>query len=59
VVGVLGSTYTGEFEDIEGIDREVGRLNEEHGWGLVVHVDGASGAVVAPVIVSFCLCVRA
>ena len=50
VVAVLGSTYTGEFEDVEGIDAAVSKLNEANGWKIVIHVDGASGAMVAPFI---------
>ena len=50
VVAVFGSTYTGEFEDVAGIDAAVGELNAKNGWNLVVHVDGASGAFVAPFI---------
>lgn len=48
VVAVFGSTYTGEFEDVKAIDEMVGKLNKKNGWELVVHVDGASGAFVAP-----------
>ena len=48
VVSVFGSTYTGEFEDTEGLDAMVGKLNKKNGWDLVIHVDGASGAMVAP-----------
>lgn len=48
VVAVFGSTYTGEFEDVKGIDAMVSKLNKKHGWGLSVHVDGASGAFIAP-----------
>lgn len=48
VVAVFGSTYTGEFEDVAAIDAMVGALNKKNGWKLVVHVDGASGAMVAP-----------
>lgn len=50
VVAVFGSTYTGEFEDVAGIDAAVGKLNDANGWELKVHVDGASGAFVAPFI---------
>lgn len=50
VVAILGTTYTGEFEDVEGIDAMVGRLNKANGWDVVVHVDGASGAMVAPFV---------
>lgn len=48
VVGILGSTYTGEFEDIKGIDTAIEKLNKEKGWNIGIHVDGASGAFVAP-----------
>lgn len=48
VVAVFGSTYTGQYEDVAGIDAVVGKLNDANGWHLVVHVDGASGAFVAP-----------
>lgn len=48
VVGILGSTYTGEFEDIKGIDTAIEKLNKEKGWQIPIHVDGASGAFVAP-----------
>jgi glutamate decarboxylase len=50
VVAVLGSTFNGEFEDVEGIDAAVSELNKKNGWKLSVHVDGASGAFVAPFI---------
>ncbi|KAK9795484.1 hypothetical protein WJX73_003546 [Symbiochloris irregularis] len=48
VVGILGSTYTGAFESIEGIDTAIEKLNKEKGWNIGIHVDGASGAFVAP-----------
>ena len=32
VCGILGSTYTGEFEDIKALDAAVGKLNAEKGW---------------------------
>jgi len=50
VVAVLGSTYTGEFEDVAGIDAVVQKLNDDNGWNIKIHVDGASGAFVAPFI---------
>ena len=50
VVAVFGSTYTGEFEDVAGIDAAVQKLNDANGWELKVHVDGASGAFVAPFV---------
>lgn len=50
VVGILGSTYTGEFEDIKGMDAVVEELNARHGWELGIHVDAASGGFIAPFI---------
>lgn len=50
VVAVLGSTYTGEFEDVAGIDAAIQKLNDANGWNIKIHVDGASGAFVAPFI---------
>lgn len=50
VVAVLGTTYTGEFEDVAGLDAALVKLNKENGWEIVIHVDGASGGFVAPFI---------
>lgn len=50
VVAVFGTTYTGEFEDVEGIDKMVRKLNKKNGWNIVVHVDAASGGFVAPFV---------
>ena len=43
VCAILGSTYTGEFEDVEGLDREIEKLNKKTGWEVPIHVDAASG----------------
>lgn len=48
VVGILGSTYTGEFEDIQGLSDALDALQERTGIDVPLHVDGASGAFVAP-----------
>jgi glutamate decarboxylase len=48
VVGILGTTYTGHFEDIKAIDAAVQALNDRTGWQIAVHVDAASGGFVAP-----------
>lgn len=48
VVGILGSTYTGEYEDIEGMDKVVSELNKKNGWNVGIHVDAASGGFIAP-----------
>jgi len=48
VVAILGTTYTGEFEPIVDIHEAVVKLNADKGWDVPLHVDGASGAFVAP-----------
>ncbi|KAG0202568.1 hypothetical protein BGX28_004939 [Mortierella sp. GBA30] len=45
---ILGSTYTGHFEDVEGMSKELDRVQEEKGWDIPIHVDAASGGFVAP-----------
>ena len=48
VVGVLGSTFDGSYEPIEAIQKELDQLQERTGLDIPIHVDGASGAFVAP-----------
>jgi glutamate decarboxylase len=48
VVGILGSTYTGEFEPIEALSDALDDVQERTGLDVPLHVDGASGAFVAP-----------
>jgi hypothetical protein len=48
VVAILGTTYTGHFYDVEELDALLEARNKETGWGLSIHVDGASGGFVAP-----------
>jgi glutamate decarboxylase len=48
VVAILGTTYTGEFEPIQDIHDALVQLNADKGWEVPLHVDGASGAFVAP-----------
>jgi glutamate decarboxylase len=48
VVGILGSTYTGEYEPIRALNDAIVDLNARQGWDVGLHVDGASGAFVAP-----------
>lgn len=47
ICGILGSTYTGHFEDIKALDAGVEALKAK-GLHVPVHVDGASGAFIAP-----------
>jgi len=48
VVAILGSTFTGHFEPVKELNDELIKLNEKTGWDVGIHVDGASGAFVAP-----------
>jgi glutamate decarboxylase len=48
VVGILGSTYTGEFEPIGELSAALDEVQERTGLDVPLHVDGASGAFVAP-----------
>lgn len=50
VVGILGSTYTGEYEPIAELDRALSELCEEKGFDTPLHIDAASGGFVAPFI---------
>ena len=48
VVGILGSTYNGEYEPIELLNKALTDLNGKTGWEVPIHVDAASGGFVAP-----------
>ncbi len=48
VVGILGSTYTGEYEPVERLNDALTQLNAKTGWEVPIHVDAASGGFVAP-----------
>ncbi|MER0447401.1 glutamate decarboxylase [Streptomyces sp. Edi4] len=48
VVGVLGSTFDGSYEPIAELCAALDDLQERTGLDIPVHVDGASGAMVAP-----------
>jgi glutamate decarboxylase len=48
VVGVLGSTFTGEYEPIAEINSALDALQQRSGLDIPIHVDAASGGFVAP-----------
>ena len=48
IVGIMGNTYTGAYDDIEALDQRVAEYNKTHEHELVIHIDGASGAMFAP-----------
>jgi glutamate decarboxylase len=48
VVGILGTTYTGELEPIADICAALDKLQQDKGLDIPVHVDAASGGFVVP-----------
>ncbi len=50
VIAVLGSTFDGSYEPVAEICAALDDLQERTGLDIPVHVDGASGAFVAPFI---------
>lgn len=51
VCAILGTTYTGQYEDVEALNNELEKKNAETGWDVYIHVDAASGGFVAPFVV--------
>jgi glutamate decarboxylase len=45
---VLGTTHIGEADPIEEINDLLVGVKAEKGWDIPIHVDGASGAFIAP-----------
>jgi glutamate decarboxylase len=50
VVAILGSTFDGSYEPVAEICAALDALQAETGLDVPVHVDGASGAFVAPFV---------
>ncbi len=50
VVAILGSTFEGSYEPVEEICAALDELEQRTGIDVPVHVDGASGAFVAPFV---------
>ncbi len=48
VVAILGSTFDGSYEPVKEISDALDQLENDRGLYVPVHVDGASGAFVAP-----------
>ncbi|MCD9152894.1 glutamate decarboxylase [Aeromicrobium duanguangcaii] len=50
VVAIMGVTYTGMYEPVTQIAEALDRIQESTGLDVKIHVDGASGAMIAPFI---------
>jgi glutamate decarboxylase len=48
VVTVLGTTFTGNYENVAALSAALDRLQEKTGLDVPIHVEGASGGFVAP-----------
>ncbi|KAF7822048.1 glutamate decarboxylase-like [Senna tora] len=48
VAAILGSTLTGEFENVKLLNELLTKKNNETGWNTPIHVDAASGGFIAP-----------
>jgi glutamate decarboxylase len=48
VVAILGSTFDGSYEPVQEISEALDDLQERTGLDIPIHVDGASGAMIAP-----------
>lgn len=47
---VLGTTFTGQIDEIGAIDKLLQRFKRQQGWDIPIHVDAASGGFVAPFV---------
>ncbi|WP_434317969.1 glutamate decarboxylase [Leifsonia sp. P73] len=50
VVAIMGVTYTGMYEPVQAISDALDAIRRKTGLDVPIHVDGASGAMVAPFI---------
>ena len=48
VVAIMGVTYTGAYEPVAEIAAKLDEIQAETGLDVPIHVDGASGAMIAP-----------
>ncbi|WP_240977751.1 glutamate decarboxylase [Planctomonas sp. JC2975] len=48
VVAIMGVTYTGMYEPVARISEALDRIQEAKGLDVKIHVDGASGGMIAP-----------
>lgn len=48
VVAIMGQTYTGMYEPVKQIAAKLDQILADTGLDVKIHVDGASGAMIAP-----------
>jgi len=47
---ILGTTFTGQMDQIEKINNMLVKVKKQKGWDIPIHVDGASGGFIAPFV---------
>ncbi len=47
---ILGTTYTGQYEDVQTLNDELAKKNKATGLDVHIHVDAASGGFVVPFV---------
>jgi glutamate decarboxylase len=48
VAGLLGTTFTGQMDDLRSIDELLMRVASDRGWPIPLHIDAASGGFIVP-----------
>lgn len=51
IVGViltLGSTWTGHYDPVQNVAKRLDEIEERTGLDIPIHVDAASGGLIAP-----------
>ncbi|CAI7592970.1 unnamed protein product [Penicillium viridicatum] len=50
VCAIMGTTYLGNYEDVQKLNELLGEKNKKEGLDVTIHVDAAGGGFVAPFI---------
>ena len=48
VAGLLGTTFTGQMDDLRSIDELLKRVAADAGWSIPLHIDAAAGGFITP-----------
>jgi glutamate decarboxylase len=48
VAGLLGTTFTGQMDDLVAINELLARVEAEREWRIPLHIDAASGGFIVP-----------
>ena len=48
IICIMGNHYGGQYDPVWEIDEVVTKLNQDNGWQIGIHIDGASGGFTAP-----------